>query len=272
MQYEPHTKNTFSSAIRKELCDVSPTVRHCVLAEMSAMLEIKCDNITAAQRLKQLCLYAFNHEAYTDDIIKKATRFPAAVVHPCCKRAYIRGSFIAGGTCNDPNNSYHLEFVLPQSITATHLTDTFRAFELSPKQMQRKNNTVVYFKESDSIVQVLTIMEANKAMLQFENVRVIKEIGNHVNRKVNFETANLTKIVNAAVNQIDDINLINSTVGLEWLPEPLAQVARLRLMYETAGLKEIGAMLNPPISKSGVNHRLRKISEKAQILKERVKC
>jgi hypothetical protein len=260
-------KNTFSVAIKKELCNIVPTVRHCVLAELSALLDTRGDNALAEQRVSQLMRYAFDSDTTTDDTVKKATQYPLSVVHACCKRAYIRGSFLVSGTCNDPNNSYQLDFIYTQPSPAQRLGSLLQAFGLEAKYTKRKNNTVIYFKESDSIVQMLAVMQANKAMLHFENIRVLKEIGNNVNRKVNFETANLTKTVNAAVNHIDDILLIDQRIGLERLPKPLAQVARLRLTYETASLQEIGAMLDPPISKSGVNHRLKKISDKANALR-----
>jgi hypothetical protein len=191
-------------------------------------------------------------------------------MHHCCKRAYTRGSYIASGTCSDPGKSYHLEFSLPDQALAQRLFDILTALNLNlaPGLVNRKTNTVIYFKESESIADVLAIMEAHKSMLKFENMRVVKDMRNDVNRKVNFETANLSKTVNAAVSQKEDITYVIESVGLGYLPKPLEEVARLRLSYGSASLQEIGAMLDPPIGKSGVNHRLRKIGKIAETLRE----
>ena len=126
---------------------------------------------------------------------------------------------------------------------------------------------VVYVKEGAQIVDMLAVMEANVALMNLENIRILKEMRNSVNRKVNCETANINKTVNAAVKQIEDIRLIESRTGLRNLSEGLAEIAELRLQYPEATLKELGMMLNPQVGKSGVNHRLRKLSEIADGLR-----
>ena len=140
-------------------------------------------------------------------------------------------------------------------------------FELESKMIRRKNSFVVYIKESAQIVEILNVMEAHVALMDLENIRILKSMRNTVNRKVNCETANLNKVVSAAVKQSEDIRLIEERLGLESLPEGLAQVARLRLENPELPLKELGELLNPPVGKSGVNHRLRKISEIAEGLR-----
>jgi DNA-binding protein WhiA len=195
---------------------------------------------------------------------------PMAVANSCCKRAYIRGSFIAAGRINDPDKPYHLEFAYPApdgGLLAQGLGSLLGSFGIKPKITARKAITVVYVKESEGIADILNIMEAHKCLLRFENNRVVKDMRNAVNRKVNFETANLNKTVGAAVEQIEDIRYIAGRVGLGYLSKPLEEVARLRLQYESATLKEIGGYLSIPIGKSGINHRLRKISEIAETLR-----
>jgi len=180
------------------------------------------------------------------------------------KRAYVRKSFVAWGSCSDPEKTYHMEFNLPNEQETAKLCKILRSFKIKVK---RRSNNLVYLKEAENIVTALNIIGAHRAMMAFENVRILKEINNQVNRQVNFETANLGKTVSAAVHQLEDIKLIESKAGLEVLPEPLLAVARLRLTNQDATLKEIGQMLDIPIGKSGVNHRLRKISAIAQELR-----
>jgi hypothetical protein len=258
-------RKSFSSEVRRELCGRPPESRHCALAELAAMHHTHTENGLAVRHYKKLLQYAFNG-GETDEQIKKATAYPMAVTHACCKKSYLRGSFISAGTLNDPAKPYHMEYTLPFPALARQLREVLRFFKLKPKITRRKTHTAVYMKESESIALALAIMGAHKYMLQFETTRVLKDMRNDVNRRVNFETANLTKTVNAAVSQIDDIRFIDQTVGLGFLSKPLEDTARLRLAYETASLQEIGAMLEPPVGKSGVNHRLRKISETARIL------
>ena len=126
---------------------------------------------------------------------------------------------------------------------------------------------MVYVKEGAQIVDMLAVMEANVALMDLENIRILKEMRNSVNRKVNCETANLNKTIEAAVKQIRDIEYIRDTVGLDYLKPTLRDVARLRLDNPDMNLKDIGELLDPPVGKSGVNHRLRKISETAQSLR-----
>ena len=151
---------------------------------------------------------------------------------------------------------------------AEHLRDMMNSFDVDAKIVQRKRTYVVYLKEGSQIVDILNVMEAHVALMELENVRIMKEMRNSVNRKVNCETANINKTVNAAVKQIEDIRLLEEKVGLESLNEGLEEIARLRLQYPEATLKELGLMLNPQVGKSGVNHRLRKLSLLADDLRE----
>ncbi len=186
----------------------------------------------------------------------------------CCKRAYVRGAFIAVGSVNNPEKNYHLEFVLDTLAQAEDLRGLINSFSLDAKTVVRKEHFVVYLKEGEQIVDLLNVMEAHVALMELENVRIVKEMRNDINRKVNCETANLNKVVGAAVKQLEDILYIQNTVGLDQLPQPLQEVAEIRLRYPDQSLKELGKYLTEPVGKSGVNHRLRKISGIAEMLRE----
>ena len=185
----------------------------------------------------------------------------------CCKRAFIRGAFLASGSMSDPEKSYHFEIVCATREKAEQIQKIMKYFELDGKIVLRKKSFVVYLKEGSQIADVLNVMEAHVALMEFENVRILKDMRNTVNRKVNCETANINKTVSAAVKQIDDIRYIQETKGLDKLPEGLKDMALTRLTYPEASLKELGSLLTPPVGKSGVNHRLRKLSEMAEELR-----
>ena len=183
------------------------------------------------------------------------------------KRAYIRGAFIGGGSISNPEKTYHLEFVTHSEEYARDLCNLVNSFKLNSKVIQRKNSFIVYIKEGEQIVDLLNIIGAHSSLLEVENIRIMKEMRNNVNRLVNCETANLSKTVNAAVRQVESIKLIQSQIGLQRLPENLREVAELRLNYPDESLKELGEMLDPPVGKSGINHRLRKIEKIAEELR-----
>lgn len=182
------------------------------------------------------------------------------------KRAYIRGAFLGGGSISNPEKTYHLEFVTHNYDYAIELSKLINTYSLSSKVIQRKNSYVIYIKEGEQIVDLLNIIGAHSSLLQLENIRIMKEMRNNVNRLVNCETANLSKTVNAAVRQVESIKLIEEEIGLDRLPKNLREVAELRLEFPDESLKELGAMLNPPVGKSGVNHRLRRIEKIAEEL------
>ncbi|MFZ5652623.1 MAG: DNA-binding protein WhiA [Bacillota bacterium] len=182
----------------------------------------------------------------------------------CCRRSYLRGAFLGGGSVNNPEGTYHLEIITNNESHAGDIKRLMKRFRLDAKINSRKNWFVVYLKESEQIVSCLNIMGAHDALLDFENKRIYKDMRNQVNRLVNCETANLNKTVNAAVQQIESIRRIKSVMGLDKLPPALRQVAEARISNPDASLRELGEMLDPRLGKSGVNHRLRKIEEIAQ--------
>jgi hypothetical protein len=186
----------------------------------------------------------------------------------CCKRAFIRGAYLATGSMSDPQKTYHFEIVAPNEPKAMQIQDIINSFDMDSKIVKRKKYFVVYVKEGSQIVDLLNIMEAHVALMNLENVRILKEMRNSINRQVNCEAANINKTVLAATKQIEDIIYIKNQMGFSNLSEGLEEIATLRIEYPEASLKELGALLNPPIGKSGVNHRLRKLSILADNLRE----
>lgn len=199
---------------------------------------------------------------------------PRIVRMDCCKKAFIRGAFMERGSISDPNKFYHYEIVCKYEEDAEVLKGMLMFFGMDAKVIARKNSFIVYMKEGNNITDMLNLMGAVVSQMNLYNVMILKGISNDVNRKVNCETANLNKTIEAAVKQIKDIEYIRDTVGLDSLSDGLMQVALLRLENPDMNLKDLGELLDPPVGKSGVNHRLRKIGEKADELRESygVKC
>jgi DNA-binding protein WhiA len=298
---------SFSAKVKAELYGVEVTARHCMIAELSAYVNI-CGELSAQRgqeivmlhnesdrlleragelieklfgfkvRINKHILQVEDHSVAANIITTTGVRSrfeisaepfinPMVVASVCCKRAYIRGAFLCSGSVTDPQKQYHIEFVSGDYDHAIGLRDLFIGFGIEPRVIQRKNHYVLYLKEGEQIVDVLNIMSAHRALLEFENLRIVKEMRNNVNRVVNCETANLNKVVSAAVAQLDAIRLIEARAGLDSLPPALKQMAEVRLEHPDASLKELGDYVTPPIGKSGVNHRLKRICEIASQLK-----
>ena len=184
----------------------------------------------------------------------------------CCIRAYLRGGFLAVGSVTSPDKSYHVELSFTNDSISSEYMKYMEYFELKPKSLVRNNNSVVYMKEGQDIVDFLNIINAHNALLEMENIRILKDMRNQVNRFVNCETANLGKIVDASVKQVECIKLLDRTIGIENLSINLKEIARLRLENPEASMSELGKMLNPELSKSGVNHRMRRLQKMADDL------
>ena len=196
-----------------------------------------------------------------------------AIVHlmilrkACCKRAFLRGAFLCAGSISEPEKTYHFEIVCMTPERAQQICDMMKTFNIDGKCITRKKYHVVYIKEASQIVDMLNVMEAHVSLMELENIRILKEMRNSVNRRVNCETANISKTVSAAVKQIEDITYIRDTVGFSELTDGLKEIAELRLQYPEASLVELGKLLSTPVGKSGVNHRLRKLSVLADELR-----
>jgi len=288
---------SFSQEIKEELAKQISKHRHCQLAELAAMLEIEgctsmeplemnldSDNDLLQETYQTLLRRAFHinaEEELSDETsaeifealkwkapnLKEQSTDPSLLQQVCCKRAFLRGAFMAGGSVSDPNSAYHFEIVLRTPEQADQIVKLMQSFDLHGRIVERKNRYVVYIKEAEQIVDMLNVMEAYVALMNLENVRIVKEMRNSINRQVNCETANISKTVNAAVKQVEDIQLIDRVLGLNSLSAPLRDMAYLRLEYPETPLKDLGEMLNPPVGKSGVNHRLRKLSAIADELR-----
>lgn len=196
---------------------------------------------------------------------------PNIVKKDCCKRSFLRGAFLGGGSVSDPEGDYHLEILVNDEEFSRFLCELLAVYDLRARINHRKNWDVVYLKGSEDIIKLLNIMGAHSALLNFENTRIYKDMRNQVNRLVNCETANLNKTVDAALKQLEDIKLIQETIGLSNLADNLKMIAELRLQYPDISLKELGEMLSPPIGKSGVNHRIRRIQKIADDIREHKK-
>lgn len=282
---------SFSGDVKEELAKHISSARHCQIAELAAIMHFcgeygrdkdgyysigfQTENSSVVTKGFTLLRKTFNistdglvDEEQMSVFLSKIGDFDGQVnglllKSSCCKRAFLRGAFLSVGSMSDPHKGYHLEFVCTQECKAEQLRDVMQGFGIDAKIVLRKKYYVVYLKEGSCIVDLLNVCEAHKALMDFENLRILKEMRNSVNRRVNCETANITKTVNAATRQIEDIEYLRDYYGFQNLPDNLRQIAEVRLEHPDAPLKELGNYLEPPVGKSGVNHRLRKISELA---------
>lgn len=187
------------------------------------------------------------------------------------KRSYLRGAFLAGGSVNSPETSrYHLEIRSSDKDHNDDLCEIINSFDLNARTLERRNNYIVYLKESEKISDFLALIGAPQSVLKFEDTRIVRDMRNSVNRLVNCENANLNKTADASSKQLKNIALIDSEYGLENIPEKIREIAELRLENPDASLKELGELVpQGKISKSGVNHRMRKINEMADKIREK---
>lgn len=298
---------SFSGMVKEELATHISPARHCQLAELSALihfcgsrcedgrhLALETENQAVVRKCFTLIKKTFNIEIVVqtngrllpDDTAERkvvqALHLADAdgelmeldvpvntllIKNTCCARAYLRGAFLCAGSMSDPEKSYHLEFVCNRRTQAEQIQSVIQEFQIEAKIIKRKKYHIVYLKEGAGIVDLLNVMEAHVSLMNLENLRIVKEMRNSINRRVNCETANISKTVTAASKQTEDILLIRDRYGFENLPDNLRQMAEVRLEYPDAALKELGEYLEPKVGKSGVNHRLRKLSEIADAIR-----
>lgn len=184
------------------------------------------------------------------------------------EKAFIKGTFLGSGTINNPEKKYHLEIFLKNLETAKYIIEILRKYSIDFKILERSKKYAIYTKEGEEISKFLALMGASASVLKFEEIRVYRDIKNNINRKVNCETANLNKIVNSSVKQINDIKYIKERGKFNELSEQLKEIAIVRIENPDMSLEELGKLLKKPIGKSGVNHRLRKIQKIVEELKE----
>ncbi|WP_028235626.1 DNA-binding protein WhiA [Pseudobutyrivibrio sp. MD2005] len=280
---------SFSKNVKEELFSLIPKSRHCMVAELAGIFlmqgldEFKTISDDALSRkvftlldktlnigkgvtllsvedykdIRQM-LKLSEGDTQIDDIVLQQT---------CCKRSFIRGVFLAAGSLSDPNKGYHFEIVCATKEQGTQVAKVMNTFDVGAKMVTRNGKYVVYLKEGAQIVEILRVMEAAHSVMELENIRVVKEVRGTINRKVNCETANISKTVNTAVRQIEDIKLIDEKLGLDNLPAQLQDIAQVRLDYPDLPLGSLGQYLDPPLGKSGVNHRLKKLAKIAEELR-----
>ena len=283
---------SFSSEVKEELAKHISPARHCQIAELAAIMNFcgqygrdeegnytigfQTENEAVVRKGFTLLKKTYNIEADSvlslsdvQGILQKIGNLEEPVSrllmkNSCCKRAFLRGAFLSVGSMSDPAKGYHLEFDCTDERKAEQLQEVMQAFDIESKIILRKKYYVVYLKEGSGIVDLLNVCEAPISLMNLENLRILKEMRNSVNRRVNCETANITKTVNAATRQVEDIEFLRVHYGFQNLPESLREMAEIRLENPDAPLKELGEYFHPPIGKSGVNHRLRKLSQLAE--------
>ena len=236
----------------REYCGVEPIISKSGTKKMTAYVKSDADKTKVFDKFG----HSFNEATLR---INRAN-----ISDECCAGAFLRGAFLSCGTVTSPESGYHLEFVVPYKKLCTDLMKFLDELNLNPKYIVRKGNHIVYFKDSESIEDILAIIGAQDASLYVMGIKIEKDVKNKVNRKLNFEMSNISKTVDAAQIQISSIELIESRQGLSSLPDNLQKIARLRLEYPESSLSELEKLLDEPISRSGINHRLNKIVKIAQ--------
>lgn len=293
---------SFSGNVKEELYKKTGSARHCQLAELASIFSFcgtfvqkneenseiffNFENVLVANKCftllkKAFTIYfgenlsdfvVFNEEELSLKIIdsEAANKIHSALTsvsideRSCCRRAYLRGAYLCGGSITDPLKSYHMEIVCHSEENARIILKLFATFDVDAKLVERGRYPVVYIKDSATIVLALNVCEAPVALMEFENAIIVKEMRNSINRQNNCDVANLNKTVSAAQSVISDIQSLIGTAEYRNLPDSIKELAELRVEYPDLSLKELGEMLTPPLGKSGVNHRLRKLSEMAR--------
>lgn len=294
---------SFSGTVKDEISRHINSARHCQLAELAAIIQFcgqfgKDENgedeliINTENEAVKIKYFTLLKKTFNIDTAKKLDNEDVwnllqavkvvdgnGIMHSldapvnsvllkqsCCKRAYLRGAYLCIGSMSDPKGSYHLEMVCNTMEQAGQVCEVLASFDLEGRIIERKRHFVVYMKEGAAIVDFLNICEAHVALMEMENERILKEVRNSVNRRVNCEAANINKTVSASTKQVAEIELLRDVYGLSNLPANLREMAEVRLEHPDATLAELGEFLDPPVGKSGVNHRLRRLSEIAQNL------
>ena len=268
---EIHTENVTAArkyfTLLKKTFNISNgiSVRHTTSLKKNRLHTIIVSEDETARKILKACrmLRPFGDigedYALTDSLITQ---------RDCCKRAFIRGAFLAAGSVSDPVRTYHYEIVCAAREKAEQLKGMMNSFDIGARVISRRRSFVVYVKDGSKIVDLLNIMGAHSALLEMENVRIVKEMRNQVNREVNCETANLNKTIAASLRQVEDIQILKASSIYSELPDALRQAAEARLAHPEASLSELGDMMDPKVGRSGINHRLKKLSSLAAGLRE----
>ena len=293
---------SFAGEVRKELSLSMGKAAHCAVFELKGIYEACKKNAPDGFVADKKNIYVFSESLTIRtkciSLVKKAYRIEAkestvnnagCVVFSalggiysdlrsakmpekqCCKKAYLRGWFLAAGTVTDPEGQYDLEMVFKEKDRADAIASLLKEYDIEPGESKRKDTYVLYIKEGQKVVDFLGIVGAHSSLMKFENARIVKEVRGRVNRRVNCETANIKKTISASARQIKDIEYLEQNGILDSLPEGLKKVAQARLANPDVSLAELGELIDPPVGKSGVNHRLRKLCEIAAEKREEKK-
>lgn len=236
----------------KDYCEVEPTISETGTKKLTAYLKTDDEKEKAFEK--------FGHTLKEPTLrINRAN-----IADECCTSAFLRGAFLSCGTVTDPERGYHLEFVVPYKKLCSDMLKFMDELNLNPKYIVRKGNHVIYFKDSESIEDILAIIGAQEASLYVMGIKIEKDVKNKVNRRLNFEMSNISKTVNAAKQQVEAIEYIESHAGISSLPENLQKVAVIRLENPESSLSELEKILDEPVSRSGINHRLGRIIKIAE--------
>lgn len=284
---------SFTKKIKNQLSKAENTCDFCDMAELSALVKlcagyrdgavtVVTENEDVAERMGILFERVFSKKAewvhkngsfrfcpdldfFAENMAIRLMLFNTgdAEITPldCCRAAYIRGAFLGGGSMSDPRVRYHMEFDAKYEGYAEQIRNILSELGISSKITCRKGRYVVYVKEYEAIADILGLCGAVGAAMELYNISIEKEIRNTANRQANCELANIDKITNASFAQLESIKKIEKTIGFSELPEALREIAEIRKKYPDESLKELGEHLNPPIGKSGVNHRLKRIMD-----------
>ena len=241
---------SFSLLVKQELNELDNKEQCCILAEETgkALMEGRLDKENKEDK------------KYIGKYFKKNAK-------PCCRKAFLRGIFLSAGFINDPQKSYQMEITFSDKQTAKKTENLMKSMDLNAKNSTRRNHSIVYLKDRDSISDFLNIIGAHKSLMEFENARILKEYGNYINRTSNCEMANMDKSIATAIRQKKAIDKIRKSKGLDFLAPKLKEAAVIRMEQpEDVSIQQMAEMLEPPISKSGFNHRLKKIEEIADMI------
>lgn len=286
---------SFSSDVRRTLCAAEEKCDACAAAELAGIMSfsgqlssdklwfitekdfiadkiasdiLKCTGKSVVYSGEKNIKIEISDSAMLREIREKTgiarENFEKEMSRECCRRAYVRGAFLGGGCVANPRKNYHLEFDTKYKLSAERLFNIMSDCGTVPKKTYRKGHYLVYLKSSDDIADVLCLMGDNMSALSFYTAQMEKDVRNSVNRQVNCEMANQRKISEAAMRQLAAIRKIKAHSAMTRLPAVLQEIAELRERYPDVSLKELGEMLNPPLGKSGVNHRLNRIMEYAE--------
>lgn len=291
---------SFSSDVKQELLGITPEARHCQIAEIAGIsaivarpddsrddIRIETENDGLLEKYFTLLgktikikdvgvrdIIRYPDSRRLCELLKKdstdlSVADPVIVQQDCCRRSFLRGFFLAAGSVSNPERSYHLEMVCRSMEQAEQVKSLMAGFDTHPHIIERKGHQVVYLKEDDQIETMIGVLGGSDAFMEFENVRIMKGMREAINRQVNCETSNIRKSVNAAVRQTEDIRLIIDSGRFSLLSDNLQEAARLRLQYPDMPLYELGRKCVPPVGKSGINHRLRKIGQIADSIRSK---